>query len=71
MRGHTMGRRLGRVVAVAALGIAVSFTAGTAAQAAQAWVTVGDEVPVVSPVDKYGFDAMVDSRLSLYDFSWT
>ncbi|MFV2018813.1 hypothetical protein [Micromonospora sp. LOL_023] len=70
MRGHTMGRRLGRVVAVVALGIAVSFTAGTAAQAAQAWVTVGDDVSLVSPVDKFGFDDSIDAPVSLHDWVW-
>ena len=70
MRGHTMGRRLGRVVAVVALGIAVSFTAGTAAQAAQAWVTVGDEASLVSPVDMFGFDDLPDTPVSLHDWVW-
>ncbi|WFE25156.1 hypothetical protein O7623_17235 [Solwaraspora sp. WMMD791] len=70
MRGHTMGRRLGRVVAVVALGIAVSFTTGTAAQAAHAWVTVGDDVPVVLPVDKLDYNDSIDAPVSLFDFSW-
>jgi hypothetical protein len=71
MRGHTMGRRLGRVVAVAALGIGVALVAGPAlGAAAHAGVTVGDELPVVSVTDKSGDLESVSDPVSLRDIVW-
>lgn len=71
MRGHTMGRRLGRVVAVAALGIGVSLVAGPAlGAAAHAGTTVGDELPVVSVTDKSEAHDSASDPVLLRDIIW-
>ncbi|WP_326551309.1 hypothetical protein [Micromonospora sp. NBC_01813] len=65
-----MGRRLGRVVAVVALGIAVTFTAGTAAQGAQAWVTFGDELSTLWTTDEVDQADPVTAPVLLIDYGW-
>ncbi|MFY1635865.1 hypothetical protein ACN27F_21745 [Solwaraspora sp. WMMB335] len=72
MRAHTMGRRLGRVVAVAALGLAVSLTGAAAAYAqAAALPEAGEDLVSVESVAKSAIaDSSEGAAVSLRDFEW-
>ncbi|MDG4763643.1 hypothetical protein O7632_05890 [Solwaraspora sp. WMMD406] len=71
MRAHTMGRRLGRVVAVAALGLAVSLTGGTAAYAGSAvFPGLDNELAPGQSVVKSSITDSGEDPVSLRDFEW-